>query len=250
MSINYYCSGFDINDAFWPELASRFKSEIKHTKSIVYIPGSPDNLEKTLNKYIPSFTEHFKKIGIEFENVYLITSNMDRDVAKNLIRNASFIMLMGGDPYKQKELCERLGLVEELKSYDGIILGYSAGAMLMSKNIIIVPCSVEYPTFHIESGMGLSNISIYPHNNFNGEEFPESIINGEEITKSEDLIRVARKYGKFYLLQDNYISEGITEVSLIRTFKDSVEFITHNNGRIWMVTNDGIELCKDKLIEE
>lgn len=244
MAVYYYCSGFDINNAFFPSLANRLKSEIKDNKSILYIPGSPDNLDKTLNKYIPAFTNHFKRIGIEFEKVNLITYDTDESTAKELIRNASFIMLMGGDPYKQKDLCETLGLISELKNYNGVILGMSAGAMLMSKNIIIVPCSNEYPNFHIEEGLNLSNISIYPHNNFIGNEFPKCIVNDEEITKSSDLIEVAKKYGEFYLLQDNYISDDITEVSLIRASGSDIEFITNNNGRVWKVTKSGIELCR------
>ena len=92
----------------------------------------------------------------------------------------------------------------------------SAGAMYMSKNIIIVPCSNEYPNFHIEEGLNLAGISIYPHNNFMGDIFPKQIVNDEEITKSGDLIKVAKEYGEFCLIQDNYINENITKVSLIR----------------------------------
>lgn len=62
----------------------------------------------------------------------------------------SFVMLMDDDPFKQKDMCEKLSVLEEVKRYDGIMLGFSAGAMLMSKYIIITPCSEEYPDFHIE----------------------------------------------------------------------------------------------------
>lgn len=240
MSVYYYASGFDINNAFFSKLEKRLKEDIKEYKSIVYIPASK-NLEKTLNKYVPAFTEHFKKINIEFENTHLITFETNKNVAKDLVKNASFIMLLGGDPYIQKNLCEELDIVSELKEYKGVILGMSAGAMYMSKNIIIVPCSREYPDFHIEEGLNLTSISIYPHNNFIGEEFPTCIVNDEEITKSEDLISVAKKYGDFYLLQDNYINENITEVSLIRVSNNNIEILSNNNGRVWKCTEKGIE---------
>ena len=239
MSVYYYASGFDINNAFFPSLEKRLKEDIKDYKSIVYIPASK-NLEKTLNKYVPAFTNHFKKIGIEFESTHLLTNDTDINVAKELVNSASFIMLLGGDPYIQKELCEKLDIVNELKEYNGVILGMSAGAMYMSKNIIIVPCSNEYPNFHIEEGLNLTGISIYPHNNFIGNEFPKEIINDEEITKSEDLIKVAKEYGDFYLLQDNYINENITQVSLIRIENNNIEILKDNNGRVWKCTKDGI----------
>lgn len=75
--------------------------------------------------------------------------------------------------------------------------------MYMSKNIIIVPCSNEYPNFHVKEGLNLTGISIYPYNNFIGDIFPNQIVNDEEITKSEDLIKVAKEYGEFCLIQDN-----------------------------------------------
>ena len=239
MSVYYYASGFDINNAFFPSLEKRLKEDIKDYKSIVYIPASK-NLEKTLNKYVPAFTNHFKKIGIEFKETHLLTHNTSKEKAKELVNNASFIMMLGGDPYIQKELCEYLDIVSELKKYNGVMLGMSAGAMYMSKNIIIVPCSNEYPNFHIEEGLNLTGISIYPHNNFIGDIFPKQIVNDEEITKSEDLIKVAKEYGEFYLLQDNYINETITEVSLIRIENNNIEILKDNNGRVWKCTKDGI----------
>ena len=60
----YYCSGFDINNAFGHGLGDMFLSELKDTKSIVYIPGSPEKIQKAREKYIPAFTEHFKNVGI------------------------------------------------------------------------------------------------------------------------------------------------------------------------------------------
>lgn len=243
MAVNYFCSGFDNNNVFGGKLGDRIKNDLKETKSIVYIPGGMSKIEKTREKYIPIFTDAFKKIGIVFDDVYLITTDMDSEEATEIVKNASFVILMGGCPYEQKELCQKLDLLDTLKKYDGVLLGMSAGAMLMSKNIIIVPCSLEYSDFHIEEGLNMSGISIYPHNNFSGVEFPDKVVLEEEITKTSDLIKVSKEYGEFYLLQDNWIEEDEkVEVSLIRTNGDEIEFITINNGRLWKTTGNGIEL--------
>ena len=64
-----------------------------------------------------------------------------------ILNNASFIMLMGGNPYEEKKLIEKLDVVDELKNYKGIMLGYSAGAMLMSKYqyfLKFIPPEEEY----------------------------------------------------------------------------------------------------------
>ena len=198
----YYCSGFDINDAFGHGLGDMFLSELKDRKNIVYIPGSPEKIQKAKDKYVPAFTNHFKNVGIEFETSTIITPDMSPEEAQQTVREASFVMLMGGDPFKQRDMCDKLGLLEVLKKYDGVLLGFSAGAMLMSKYIIITPCSEEYPDFHIEEGLNLDGISIYPHNNTNEEEYPDTLVVGDETYKKEDLIKVANQYGDYYLFQD------------------------------------------------
>lgn len=240
----YYCSGFDINNAFGHGLGTMFKKELKNKKSIVYIPGGADRIEKAKNKYIPAFTNHFKNIGIEFDNIILITPDMDKEQAKKEVREANFIMLMGGDPSKQKKLCEEINIIEELKAYDGLMLGYSAGAMLMSKYIIITPCSEEYPDFHIEKGLNLDGISIYPHNNTNQEEYPNEIVAGDETYQKEDLIRVAKDYGEFYLLQDYLRDDGLTDASMIKSTNGDIELYIENNGKLWLATPTDIVLSK------
>lgn len=239
--IRYYCSGFDVNNAFGHGLGDMFKTELKDTKSIVYVPGSPEKIEKAKTKYIPVFTNHFKNIGIEFDEVNLITPDLTSDEAKEMIEKASFVMLMGGDPFKQKEMCEKLGVLEELKKYNGIMVGFSAGAMLMSKYIIITPCSEEYPDFHIEEGLNFDGISIYPHNNTSEETYPDTLVVGDETYQKADLIRVAKEYGNFYLLQDND-----TDISIIKSSNGNLEFYIENNGKIWEVSDEVTLISKSQ----
>jgi dipeptidase E len=228
----YYFSGFD---NFEHGLGKMFQHELKNTKSIVYIPGDTKEIEKTKTEYLPMFADYFKQVGIEFETVNLITPDLSKSTAKEMIKNASFVMLMGGCPFKQKELCEKLGIMDELKKYDGVMMGFSAGAMLMSKYIIITPCSEEYPDFRIEPGLDLDGISIYPHNNTADTEYPDELVSGDETYKKSDLIQVAKQYGQFYLLQDNECENGSMDVSLIKSSNGKIEFYTENDGKIWVV---------------
>ena len=238
----YYCSGFDVNNAFGHGLGDMFLSELRDTKSIVFIPGSPEKIQKAKDKYVPTFINHFKNVGIEFENSVLITPDMSQHEAQKAVREASFVMLMGGDPFKQKEMCDKLGLLEELKNYDGVMLGFSAGAMLMSRYIIITPCSEEYPDFHIENGLNLDEISIYPHNNTSEEEYPNTLVIDGETYQKDDLVKVANEYGNYYLLQDYLREDGFTDVSVIKSTNGELEFYTENDGRIWLAKPNGITL--------
>lgn len=236
--IRYYCSGFDTNNAFGHGLGDMFKNELADTKSIVYIPGGFEKVEKARSKYVPTFTNHFKNVGIVFDKVNIITPDLTNDVAKEMITNASFIMLMGGDPFKQKEMCEQLGILEELKKFNGIMMGFSAGAMLMSKYMIVTPCSEEYPDFHIEEGLNFDEISIYPHNNTSFETYPDKLTAGEEVYCKQDLVKVASEYGKFYLLQDYQREDGLFDISIIKSTGENIDYYTENNGKIWEVDDD------------
>ena len=236
--IRYYCSGFDVNNAFGHGLGDMFKSELKGTKSIVYIPGGADRTEKARTKYVPIFTNHFENVGIKFDEVTLITPDGDRLEAQEKVASADFVMLMGGDPFKQKEMCDDLGLLPFLKNYDRVMLGMSAGAMLMSKYIIITPCSDEYPDFRIEEGLNLDGLSIFPHNNTSSDIYPELLIVGDETYKRDDLVTVAQKYGSFYLLQDNVRDDGSTDVSVIKSVGGDLELYTENGGMAWKVDED------------
>lgn len=231
----YYASGFDAQDAFGHGLGEAFKKELKRTKNILYIPAGEKRVEKAKEKDIPTFTNHFKNVGIEFENVNLLTPDLDSEVAKKMVKNADFIMLMGGDPFELKQMCEKLNVANALKNYNGIMLGFSAGAMYMSKYIIITPCSEEYLNFHIERGLNLDDISIYPHNNTDEEVYPDVLVVEDEnkTFKKEDLIEVAKEFGTFYLLQDNG-----KDISMLKSKDRWVDFYTEGNGKIWAVDDD------------
>ncbi len=231
--VRYYCSGFDIENAFGHGIGDMLRREIKDTKCIAYIPGSLTKIEKAKNKYVPAFVEHFRKIGIIFDEVCILMPDMKKEEAKEIIKRADFVMLMGGDPFDQKILCEKLDIMQSLKEFKGVMMGFSAGAMLMSKHIIITPCSEEYPNFHIEDGLNLDGLSIYPHNNTEESIYPEVLDKGDEVYKKADLLTVAKTYGKFYLLQD--IGKSI---SYIKSVNGKIEFRSENNGRMWEVNND------------
>lgn len=246
--VRYYCSGYDTNDAFGHGLGEMFKKELRDTKKIVFIPGSCDDGAKARNKYIPIFIKHFERIGIHFESVELLCDNTSIEDAKSAIKDASFIMLMGGDPFEQKRLCEKLHILDDLKSFGGVMMGFSAGAMLMSKYIIITPCSLEYPDFHIEEGLNLDGISIYPHNNTSEDEYPSVLTLGDETYQREDLVKVSKEYGDFYLLQDNKLEDGSTAISIIKSTDGNIEFYRENDGKIWLATSDGIKLTSGKIL--
>ena len=69
----YYCSGFDINNAFGHGLGDMFLSELMDTKSIVYIPGSSEKIQKVKDKYLTHFWDFRIKDGQanDYQEFYL-----------------------------------------------------------------------------------------------------------------------------------------------------------------------------------
>lgn len=251
--IRYYCSGYDIKDPFGNGLGDMIKNELSNTNSVVYVVGSPkkpEKIEKAENKHKKNFDESFARNGIPFENSYIIKPDTNPEVAGKWIDESSFLMLMGGDPFDQKEMCEELGIIDNIKNYKGVMMGFSAGAMLMSKKIIITPCSDEYPEFHIGDGLNLDGISIFPHNNTPEEEYPDVLDVGGEIYRKEDNIKVAQEYGEYYLLQDNMNDDMSFDVSIIKSTNGNLEYYTENNGKIWLATSEGINLFVPELSKQ
>lgn len=240
--IRYYCSGFDVNNAFGHGLGDMFMTDMKDTRSIVYIPGGFEKVEKVKMKQAHIFNKHFKNVGIEFEQSVVITPDMEPIEAQKYVENASFIMLMGGNPFGQKEMCEKLGLMNVLGKSDAVVLGFSAGAMLMSKYIIITPCSDEYPEFRVEKGLNLDGISIYPHNNTDLDDYPESLTVDNETYLRKDLIYVAQEYGAYYLIQDYKNKNEKYDISYVKCKDGRLEVFRENEGKIWMACDDRVRI--------
>lgn len=236
----YYCSGFDVANAFGHGLGEQFRQELKSNGSIVFIPGGVERVEKAKNKTVPVFLEHLKNVGIEFEGSILMPPDLTKGQAREAVKHADMLMLLGGNPFQLKDFCAELDLIKELREYKGLMVGLSAGAMFMSKYIIVTPCSEEYPDFQVEEGLNLDGISIYPHNNTEEEEYPEKVVAGDETYVKNDLLKVAAEYGAFYLIQDHLREGGETDVSLIKAVDGRLEYYTENQGKIWKAEKDNI----------
>ena len=66
----------------------------------------------------------------------------------------------------------------------------------------------------------------------------------KHITK-KDLLKVANRYGKFYLLQD-YDNK---DISIIKIADGKMEFYIENNGKIWEA-DSGVNLIVNEKQEE
>ena len=216
--ISYIFSGFDVKEHFGNDVSEYFKKDMKECKSITFIPGSFEDLDK-VKRYVSTDVEWFKEIGIDLEEVNILDDNTEEDVMIDNIKNADIIFIMGGDTQRQNLFLERYKLKKMIKEANGIVIGVSAGAInlggisLCSRdpddgvNETITYRGIERIDYTIEPHFDLNNLDLlnnelYPiSNNIKIYGLPNDT--GIRITNADyDIIK-----GDFYLIYKNGVEK-------------------------------------------
>ena len=113
------------------------------------------------------YVEHtnvFFKYGIKESQIHWVNYFIDsRQEIEEKIEKSNIIFLTGGAPDLMMKRIKELKLKPCLKNYKGLMIGYSAGAMVLLDSYHITP-DEEYPQFKYETGLGcLRGFSIEPH---------------------------------------------------------------------------------------
>lgn len=106
----------------------------------------------------------FYKYGIGQEQIVWVNYFKDSmDEMKEKILNSCILMLTGGAPDLMMKRIKEKKLKKLIKNYKGIMIGYSAGAMIQLDSYHISP-DEDYPEFLYQTGLGcLSGFAIEPH---------------------------------------------------------------------------------------
>ena len=131
---------------------------------------------------------------------YLILDGRNEEHAAELIADADILILSGGHVPTQNSFFHKIALKEQIKDYDGIIIGISAGSMNSAEVVYAQPehegeaVDPEYPRFL--SGLGLTKTMLLPHY----QELKDDILDGmrlfEDITFADSIGRT------FYAIPD------------------------------------------------
>ena len=134
--------------------------------TVVVVANDPNNIENDFRA--STFFESLDKTGLVFKNK-LILDERNKNKAKSIIESADLIFLTGGRIVSGKEFYTSIKLAKLLKNHKGVIIGASAGSMLLCKEICDFP-EMMFDTFEAGyvDGLGLvDNILLIPH--FDGE---------------------------------------------------------------------------------
>ena len=98
--------------------------------------------EKQGKTYL-DITRPLKAYGISRENISVINYFSDtKESAEEKIKNADILYFTGGLPDRMFERIKDFGIYDALTEFDGIVMGYSAGALVQMKEYYLSQVAV------------------------------------------------------------------------------------------------------------
>jgi peptidase E len=152
------------------ELNIHLYNLLKEMNSLLLIPTSIDELEKTMN-FADRLMNNFKTIGITFKTIHIVGIDETPDDIKSDIQKSDVVFLMGGNPEKQIDWCKRMNIRDALINFKGILMGTSAGAHTLCSKAIITK-GRGYPNSFSYDGLGvITGLNVHAH--YNREDMEE-----------------------------------------------------------------------------
>lgn len=164
--INILLEGYDIDTAW---LYDELKEYIKPTHSVAVVAFSfRDSRVKSLSdwnllyskengKFYEGITKGFKSYGICEDNITFINYFADtKESAAQKIENADIIYFLGGLPDRMMDRIKEFDLYDILMKHNGIVMGYSAGAVIQLSEYYLSP-DEDYPEFKYYNGIPYIN---------------------------------------------------------------------------------------------
>ena len=244
MPTHYLCSGFGMEHSFVNKFGELLSADLPKKYSLIGIPCTENQEE--LQTQFSFFTEHLAEAGIVFKKHIILSSTMSHEEQCEYIKTADLIYFMGGYPFTQKEFIVQNKLKNALHNYQGVTLGISAGAMNMSKYIIMVTDGPNSNETRIEKGLGLVDFSVFPHCAFSGESFAPFFYIGCDLVDSATLLQASQDNGDVYFLQNKTETDTL-KISFIRVENNKPQFVSMFDGKAWKATENGFEIIKEYI---
>jgi peptidase E len=160
--LNILLDKLDFNESWAYET---FRKIIKPEHKLCVVPfafhedwiRNEEEWEKSYNKlngeHYESTVAAFYTYGIDDKNITLINYFVDGvESAKAKVRESDIILFTGGFPDKMMNRLEEFDLIDIIEQHNGIIMGWSAGAMMQCSEYYISPDN-DYPEFVYKKGL-------------------------------------------------------------------------------------------------
>lgn len=168
----------------------QLEKRIVKRENLVMVASEFEKQHDMTDYYSKMFIDMFCDAGIAFEHVHIVDSRMTKEEMKDVIQSADVLWLSGGDTPVQYDYFKKYELIPVIQSYEGIVIGMSAGAINMGKTAVCsLTCQHEEQTIY--EGLGLVDISVEPH------------LDGENI--SQELLELSKHYLIYGMCDDSII---------------------------------------------
>ena len=136
--------------------------------------------------YLKNIIKCFEKIGIEFSEIFDLEYNSDSNKLESFIKDEKEIIyfLMGGNPLTQMEIIKKFNLENRIKEHNGLVIGFCAGAINLSKYSIITT-DEDFDKCQSYNGIERTNIIIEPHYNVNNDE-----------NRNKEIVKFSKQYNQ------------------------------------------------------
>lgn len=220
--INILLEGYDI-DASW--IYNELKNYIKPHHSVAVMAFSfRDSQVKTLldwnalyskenGRYYGGIVGGITAYGIPEENISFINYFTDtRESAAQKIKTADIIYFLGGLPDRMMDRIREFDLYNVLMAHNGILMGYSAGAVIQLAEYHLSP-DEDYPEFKYFEGLPYLN-DFYMEVHYEGTEVQDEAIRRVLSERGKTVYATAVRSGA--ILVDNGNIKLIGDVKIFR----------------------------------
>ncbi len=138
---------------------------LPETCRALFISSDPDD-DANLRRFAEGMERGFAEIGIRFAELSLLFRET-QDECGYLLTHSDVVFLCGGHVPTQNAFFQEIDLREELRSWDGVLVGVSAGTMNCEELVYAPPeeegeaVDPNYQRFY--PGLGLTRHMIFPH---------------------------------------------------------------------------------------
>lgn len=174
------------------------QNSIKKECNAIFVASNPKEFERT-DYYLNVTKECFEKSGLSF-NQFLALDNRNTNDVEEMIQQADLIVLAGGHVPTQNQFFHEIQLKRHLNSFDGVLIGISAGSMNSAEMVYAHPelegeaIDENYQRFL--KGLGLTQKMILPHYDL----IKDDVLDGMRVF--EDIAYLDSMGKQFYALVD------------------------------------------------
>ncbi len=207
--INILLEGYDIAV---PWLFDELKAYIKppHKAAVIALAYRDNRVKKAEDwnalygkengRYYCGIVDGLTAYGVSEENIDFLNYFIDsKETAKSKIENADILYFLGGLPDRMLERIKELELYDTIVNHKGIIMGYSAGAVIQLSEYHLSPDD-DYPKFSYYEGLGYLN-DFYLEVHYEGTDIQDAAI--RRVIKERGKTVYATHLGNGAIIVDN-----------------------------------------------